>query len=161
MTQNNQEKQAGGLDAGFGQKVIEIRRVTRVMAGGKRMRFSACVLVGDQKGQVGMGLAKDLDVTKAISKAVTLAKKKLVKIPIYKDTIPCFIEHKFKAAKILLKPAPKGSGIIAGGSLRMVLELAGVKNVVGKILGSNNKLNNIVASLQALKKLNRRVKIKS
>lgn len=137
----------------FEQRIIDIARVTRVMAGGKRMRFRACVVIGDKKGQVGYGLAKGADVTMAITKAINVAKKRLVRIFLVRGTIPHAIREKFGAAKILLKPAPQGTGIMAGGAVRLVLEVAGVENIVGKILGSNNKINNVKATFKALQNL--------
>ncbi len=135
------------------QRVVEIRRVTRVTAGGKQLSFRACVVIGDKKGKVGMGVAKGADVAIAIEKAVRKAKKNLVEVPLIKGTIPHQITEKFKASKVLLKPAPKGKGIIAGGPVRVVLELAGFEDVVSKMLGSNNKINNIIATINALKKM--------
>jgi len=135
----------------FEQKIIDLARVTRVMAGGKRMRFRACVAMGDRKGQVGWGLAKGADVALAVAKAVNQAKKKMLRIKLVNDTLPHQIEVKYKAAKILLKPAPQGRGIIAGGPVRTVLELAGITNVYGKILGnSSSKINNVRATFKAL-----------
>lgn len=134
----------------FKQEIIDLARVTRVMAGGKRMRFRACVAVGDGKGKVGIGLAKGADVTGAVNKAVTKAKKHLVNVPLIEDTIPYEVHKKFKSAKILMKPAPKGTGVKAGGALRTIFELAGVRNVVSKILGSNNKINNVKAAIEAI-----------
>ncbi|MBI5466586.1 MAG: 30S ribosomal protein S5 [Candidatus Kerfeldbacteria bacterium] len=135
---------------------MDLARVTRVVAGGKRMRFRATVAIGDQKGRVGLGIAKGSDVSDSIQKAVTAAKKGMITVPIVNDTIPHQILVKFGAAKILLKPAPKGSGVIAGGPVRAIMELAGVKNVVSKILGSSNKINNVYALLEALKQLRTR-----
>lgn len=140
-------------DKEFEQSIIDLARVTRVMAGGKRMRFRACVAIGDKKGRVGMGLAKGEDVTLAINKAVSRARKNIISVPIVNDTIPYELRVKFKAAKILIKPAPKGSGVKAGGAMRIVLELAGISNVVGKILGTNNKVNNVKATIKAFQKL--------
>lgn len=140
----------------FEQKTIDLSRVTRVVAGGKRMRFRATVAIGDQKGRLGIGIAKGNDVSNAIQKAVTAAKKRMIRVTIVNDTIPHPVLSKHGAAKILLKPAPKGSGVIAGGPLRMMMELAGVKNIVGKILGSPNKINNVYAVMAALKKLKTR-----
>lgn len=140
----------------FEQKTIDLARVTRVVAGGKRMRFRATVAIGDQKGRVGMGIAKGADVTIAIQKAVTAAKKNLIRVPIVDDTIPHVIFTKHGGARLMLKPAPKGSGVIAGGPIRMIMELAGVKNVVSKILGSSNKINNVYALMEALQKLRTR-----
>ena len=139
----------------FDQRILDIARVTRVMAGGKRMRFRACVAVGDKKGKVGIGLGKGADVTVAINKAVNSAKKDLVNIPIVNDTIPHEVYKKIGAAKILLKPARKGRGIIAGGVVRVVLELSGIKNITSKILGTNNKVNNAKCVIQLLKSLKR------
>jgi len=140
-------------DDEFDQKLIDIARVTRVMAGGKRMSFRACVVIGDRKGRVGMGLRKGIDVSMAINKAVRAAKKSLIKVQIVNETIPGQSRQKFGAARILLKPAPRGTGVIAGGAIRAVLELAGVKNVVAKIMGSKNKVNNVKATIVALKNL--------
>lgn len=137
----------------FEQKVVDLARVTRVMAGGKRMRFRACVAIGDGKGRVGVGVTKGVDVTTAINKAVTSAKKHLVTIPIRNETIPHVIRVKFGAAFILLKPAPKGTGVIAGGPIRILMELGGVKNIVAKMLGSQNKVNNVYATLKAFRLL--------
>ncbi|NQT50023.1 30S ribosomal protein S5 [Candidatus Kuenenbacteria bacterium] len=134
----------------FDQKIVDLARVTRVMAGGKRMSFRACVAIGDRKGKIGIGLAKGADVTLAVTKAVNRAKKKMVKIPIINDTIPHELRIKYKAAKLLLKPAPKGTGIKAGGAVRVVLELAGTPNIVCKILGTNNKVTNVKALLKAM-----------
>lgn len=137
----------------FEQKILEIARVTRVTAGGKRMKFRACVIVGDKKGRVGMAVAKGADVTAAVAKASTKAEKNLVTVPFKNETIPHEIREKFGAAVVLLKPAPKGTGVKAGGAMRSVFELAGVPNVVGKILGSKNKINNSRATINALSKV--------
>lgn len=137
----------------FEQEIIDIARVTRVMAGGKRMRFRAGVAIGDKKGKVGIAVAKGADVTLAINKAVTKARKNLIRVNTINETIPHEIRKKFGAARILLKPAPRGAGIKAGGSVRQILGLAGIGNVVAKILGSNNKINNAMATIEALKEL--------
>jgi len=137
----------------FEQRIIDIARVTRVMAGGKRMRFRACVAIGNRKGRVAIGLAKGADVTMAVTKAVNKAKKNFIEIPIVNETIPHEIYQKFGAAKILFKPARRGRGIIAGGAVRMLLELSGVKNIVSKILGTSNKVNNVKCTIEALKRL--------
>jgi small subunit ribosomal protein S5 len=126
------------------------------MAGGKRMRFRACVAIGDHHGQVGMGVAKAADVPLAISKAVSEARKNLIRIPLFEDTIPHAVLVKFGAAMVLLKPASRGTGIIAGGAVRSVLELGGVPNVVSKMLGSKNKINNVKATIRALSQLRAR-----
>lgn len=140
----------------FEQKVIEISRVSRVVAGGKRMRFRATVAIGDGKGRVGVGLGKGLDVSSAVSKAATAAKKGLITVPIIDDTIPHPVRIKLGAAVVMMKPAPKGSGVIAGGPVRPIMELAGIKNVVAKMLGSENKVNNVYAVIVALRRLRTR-----
>ena len=135
------------------QRLLEVARVTRVMKGGKRMSFRACVAIGDKKGSIGIGLGKGADVTMAVNKAVNQAKKHMLKVVTVKDTIPHAVDAKFGASKILFKPAKQGRGVIAGGVVRVILELAGVKNITSKILGGNNKINNARCTLAALKKL--------
>ena len=137
----------------FDQSIVEIARVTRVMGGGKRMSFRACVVIGDRKGRVGLGLAKAKDVPMAVQKAVKQAEKALIKVPLRDGTITHETRAKYGAARIMMKPAPVGTGIISGGAVRTVLELAGIENVVSKIFGSNNKVNNIKATLRALSSL--------
>ncbi|MDI3496337.1 MAG: small subunit ribosomal protein [Patescibacteria group bacterium] len=137
----------------FEQRILEVARVTRVMAGGKRMNFRACVAIGDKKGSVGVGLGKGADVTIAINKAVNKAKKTLIKVPIVKDTIPHEIYNKLGAAKIMLKPAQQGRGVISGGVIRAIVDLAGIKNITSKTLGTNNKVNNARCTIDALSKL--------
>ena len=154
MNRNKFKSQGRADDQQYEQSIIDLARVTRVMAGGKRMRFRAAVAIGDKKDQVGFGVAKGADVTIAVNKAIMQAKKNLIKSPIVNETIPCKINEKFKAAKILLKPAPLGTGIIAGGAMRQILQLSGIPNVVGKNLGSSNKINVVCATLRALAKLN-------
>lgn len=140
----------------FDSKIIDLSRVTRVMAGGKRMRFRALVVVGDKKGRVGMAVSKGADVTLAVNKSTVKAKKNLLRVPIVEGTIPHAIEVKFGAAQVLLKPAPQGTGVIAGGPVRAVLDLAGIKNVVSKMKGSKNKIANVRAVMQALSQLRTR-----
>jgi small subunit ribosomal protein S5 len=140
----------------FDQKIVEIKRVTRVVAGGKRMRFRALVVVGDRKGRVGMGLRKGTDVSEAVSKASIAAKKNVRTVPIIRDTIPHEIKFKYKSSVVFLKPAMPGTGVIAGGAIRSVLDLSGVKNVLSKMLGSSNKVNNVTATYLALSKLRSR-----
>lgn len=137
----------------FEQKIIDLARVTRVMAGGKRMRFRACVVIGNKNGQIGYAIAKGADVTIAVNKAATKAKKNLLTVARYKETIPHEVRLKYKAANIILKPAPIGTGIKAGGAVRDVLALSGIANVVAKIIGSNNKINNVKATFLALQSL--------
>ena len=144
----------------FDSVILDLARVTRVTKGGKRMRFRAAVVIGDRKGRVGFGIAKGADVALAVSKSTRLAKKSVFKIVFDKSTIPHWVSAKEKAAKILLKPAPSGSGVIAGGAMRVVLELGGVPDVVGKMLGANNKVNNARATMKALKSLKPRLSSK-
>jgi len=144
----------------FDQSVIDIARVTRVMAGGKRMRFRACVVIGNRKGKIAVGMDKGVDVTIAINKAVNQAKKNIINIPIVNDTIPHSIYYKKGAAKILFKPASSGKGIIAGGAVRVIMELSGIKNITSKILGTNNKVNIakcVVEALNSLKKAEKQI----
>lgn len=136
------------------QRILEIARVTRVMAGGKRMNFRACVAVGNKKKhQIGVGVGKGSDVTIAINKGVNKAKKALITVPITNDTIPHEVREKFGAARLVFKPARKGKGVIAGGVARVILELAGIKNITSKLLGSNNKINNARCTIKALASL--------
>ncbi|MBI5466381.1 MAG: 30S ribosomal protein S5 [Candidatus Kerfeldbacteria bacterium] len=138
----------------FGQATIDLARVTRVMAGGKRMRFRACIVIGDKKGRIGLGLAKGADVALAMQKAGNDARKNIIKFPITPEgTIPHQLRIKFGSSQILLKPAPVGTGIIAGSVLRQIFELSGVRDVVGKILGTGNKINNAKALFFALGQL--------
>lgn len=137
----------------FEQRILDIARVTRVMAGGKRMNFRACVAIGDKKGKVAVGVGKGADVTMAVNKAVNRAKKDMITVPMVKDTIPHSIFEVQGAARILFKPARKGKGVIAGGVTRVLLELAGVKNATSKVLGTNNKINNARCTIEALRKL--------
>lgn len=137
----------------FEQRIIDVARVTRVMAGGKRMRFRTCVVIGNKKGKVGLGIAKGADVTMAVTKAVNDAKKALIDVPIVNDTIPHDIFQKFGAAKVLLKPARQGRGVIAGGAVRLILNISGIKNVTSKNLGTNNKVNVAKCTVDALANL--------
>ena len=137
----------------FDQKIVEIKRVTRVTGGGKRMRFRALVVIGDRKGRVGMGIRKGPDVSEAVNKAVNSAKKNMITVKIVNDTIPHEIKLKYKSAVVFLKPAMPGTGVIAGGAIRSVLDLVGIKNVLSKMIGSSNKVNNVMATYLALNKL--------
>lgn len=134
----------------FEETTLSVDRVTRVVAGGRRLRFRAVVVVGDKKGRVGLGTGKANEVQAAVQKAAKVAKRDMVKVPLHNGTIPHAIDHKFKAARIRLLPASEGTGIIAGGALRVVLEHAGVKNVLSKRYGTNNKLVNAQAVMEAL-----------
>lgn len=137
----------------FEEKVIQIDRVTRVVKGGRRLRFRAIVVVGDKNGKVGVACEKGGDVQTAIQKAVTKAKKEMKEIPLSKTTIPHSITSEYAGAKVFLKPARKGTGVIAGGAVRAVLEAAGVKDIFSKIQGSSSKLNNVYATMKALNNL--------
>mgnify|MGYP003454439949 FL=1 len=141
-------------DGKWEERVVQVRRVTKVVKGGKKLSFRAILVVGDEKGQVGVGIGKASDVIGAVKKAVTDAKKHIITIPLTKfDSIPHPINGWSGAAKIIMRPSAQGSGVIAGGSIRTVLELAGVKNILAKQLGSSNPLNNARATLDGLSKL--------
>lgn len=134
----------------FDERVIHIDRVARVVKGGRRFRFRALVVVGDRKHKVGIGLAKGADVTAAVTKATEVAKKHMVLIPVHKGTIPHEADAKVSGAHILVKPAAAGTGLIAGGVVRTVLEVAGISNALSKSLGSTNKANTAYATIAAL-----------
>ncbi len=148
----NIKKIAGAIDASdtYDQKMIEIRRVTRVTAGGKHMSFRACVVIGDRKGNVGMGIAKGPDVSISMNKAVQQARKNIIHAQIVGTTIPHEVRAKFKTARIMLKPARQGTGLVAGGVARAILDLAGYQDVVSKMLGASNKINNARVVMQVL-----------
>lgn len=136
------------------ERLIKISRVSKVTKGGKKLSFRAIVVVGDENGKVGVGVAKAADVVNAFKKAKTDGRKNLIKIPITKSlSIPHDVVGNFGACKVIMKPSIEGSGAIAGGAVRIVLDVAGVKNVIAKQLGSNNLLNNARASICALNKL--------
>jgi small subunit ribosomal protein S5 len=140
-------------DLALNDKLISINRVAKVLKGGKHLRFSALVVTGDGQGHVGIGLGKANEVPIAISKASATAKKNMIKVPLAGTTIPYEIRVKYGAADVLLKPASPGTGIIAGGSVRAVLEAAGVKDILSKSLGSANKINVAKATILALTSL--------
>lgn len=144
-----------GQEGSFSETVIEVRRISKKTKGGNRIRFSALVVVGDKKGKVGAGLAKALDVRSAVRKAVEQAKRKMIRVPLSGTTIPFSVIKKHSAARVMLKPAPSGSGIIAGGTMRVVLDAAGIKDAVGKILGSRSKISNVYATILALQEIAR------
>ena len=135
------------------EQVVQIRRVTKVVKGGKKLSFRAIVIVGNQKGQVGVGCAKASEVIIAIQKAIADGRKNLITVPIFKTTIPHPITGKSGAGAVMLRPASQGTGIIAGGAVRSVLELAGIENILSKSLGSKSPLNAANATLEALKSL--------
>jgi small subunit ribosomal protein S5 len=135
----------------FDERVINVNRVARVVKGGRRFRFQALVVVGDRKNKVGIGVSKGADVTAAVTKATDVAKKNMVTVNLYKGTLPHEAEARVGGAHILIKPAAAGTGLIAGGVVRTVLEVAGVHNVLSKSLGSTNKINTAYATVKALK----------
>ncbi len=137
----------------FEEKVVQVNRVSKKTKGGNRISFSVLVVVGDKKGRVGVGLGKAPNVSLAVAKGVDYAKKHLITVPLRGTTIPHDVRMKRGAAEVLLKPAPVGSGVIAGGAVRAVVEAAGIKDISSKVLGTSNQASNVYASLEALKQL--------
>lgn len=153
MDNNRYNRNDNSMGEKMEEKVIQISRVSKKTKGGNKVRFAALVVVGDKKGNVGLGLGKSGDVAAAIGKAVVYAKRRMIFVPIVKESIPQRITIKHGAAQVLLKPAPAGTGIIAGGAIRNVVEVAGIKNISSKILGSSNKAGNAHATFEALRQL--------
>jgi len=152
----NRKKQGKGKekDSGWEERVVQVKRVTKVVKGGKKLSFRVILVVGNEQGQVGVGVGKASDVIGAVKKGVTDAKKHLVAVPLTKsNSIPHTINGISGAAQVILRPSAPGSGVIAGGSVRTVLELSGVQNILAKQLGSNNTLNNARAVLNGLTQL--------
>lgn len=144
----------------YEEKIVQIKRVTKVVKGGKKMTFRAIVIVGDNQKRVGVGVGRADDVNLAIDKAVLNGKKSLITVPLtYQSSIPHIVKSSFGACSIMIRPAAEGSGVIAGGSVKTVLELAGFKNVLAKQFGSKNVLNNAKATIQALTRLNEKVEL--
>lgn len=137
----------------FEEKVVQVHRVSKKTKGGNRMGFSVVVVIGDKKGRVGVGLGKAGDVQSSIQKGVSYAKKHLITVPMVDATIPHEILVKLGAARVLLKPASPGTGVIAGGAVRAVVEAAGIKDILSKVLGTSNQASNVYATLEALKQL--------
>lgn len=139
----------------FEQKLLDVRRTARMVAGGRRFSFRVVVIIGNEKGKVGVGVAKGADVSMAVEKGVRQARREMIEIPITEDgSISYKVEAKYSAAKVMLKPAAKGRGVIAGGTIRTICNLAGIENITAKIIGrTNNKLNNARATIRALEKL--------
>lgn len=134
----------------YEEKVIEVSRISRVVKGGRRIRFRVLVCIGNRNGKVGMGVAKANEVSIAVAKAVTQAKKNIINVPIIDGTIPHEISTKYAGAKIIMKPASEGTSIVAGGSVRIVAEMAGIRDLLAKRMGSSNKVNNVRATIKAL-----------
>lgn len=137
----------------FEERLVNINHVTKVVKGGRRYRFNVVVVVGDGKGQVGIGTGKAIEIPDAIKKAVEDAKKNLIKVPIVNSTIPHEVVGRFGAGKVLLKPAPEGTGVIAAGPVRAVVELSGIKNIISKSLGSSTPINVVRAAIEGLSQL--------
>ncbi|MBU0619416.1 30S ribosomal protein S5 [Patescibacteria group bacterium] len=142
-------------DSEFSETVIQIKRVSKKTKGGNKISFSALMVIGDKKGKVGIGFAKAPTVVAAIRKASRLAKDRLFEVPLVNQTIPHEVLVKFGASRVFLKPASPGTGLIAGGPVRVIVEAAGIQNIVAKIMGSKNKAGNIYATMMALKQLRR------
>lgn len=154
LNKKNSRRNNSVPETTFVERLIKISRVSKVTKGGKKLSFRAIVVVGDENGKVGVGVAKADDVVNAFKKAKTDGRKNLIKLPLTKSlSIPHLVVGNFGACKVLMRPSIEGSGVIAGGAVRIVLEVAGVKNVIAKQLGSNNYLNNARASICALNNL--------
>jgi small subunit ribosomal protein S5 len=143
---------------GFEEKIVQVNRVSKKTQGGNKIGFSVLMVVGNKSGKVGVGLGKAGDVSSAIRKGASLARKHAIEVPIIKGTIPFEFYIKLGAAKVLLKPAPTGSGVIAGGAVRSVVSLAGIKNISSKVLGTDNQASNVYATIEALERLSKRYK---
>lgn len=151
--QNQRGRRGHQQQSEFDEKVVQINRVSKKTKGGNRMGFSVLIVAGDKKGRVGLGLGKAPDVLSGIRKGSRKAREHMIKVPMKGSTIPFAITVKQGAAKVLLKPAPEGTGIIAGGAVRAVLDAAGVRNVVSKIMGTANKASNVYTTFEALRRM--------
>lgn len=158
MAYNSNFQREGSAD-GLEEKIIQVNRVSKKTKGGNKRGFSVLMVVGDKNGKVGVGLGKAPDVSSAIRKGASVARKHLIEVPIVNKTIPFRIELKLGAAKIILKPAPKGSGVIAGGAIRSVVTAAGIENISSKVLGTKNQASNVYAVIEALRILADRHKV--
>lgn len=153
---NNRRMDTNREPSEFAEQVVQINRTSKKTKGGNKIGFSALAVVGDKKGRVGVGLGKAPDVSNAIRKGIALAKKHMIEVPLINGTIPFRVDIKLGAARVMLKPAPVGSGVIAGGAVRSVVSAAGIANISSKVLGTNNKANNVQATLEALRRLSER-----
>lgn len=158
MAEQQQRRKKGNRtkekDSEWQERVVQIRRVTKVVKGGKKLSFRAIVVVGNERGQVGVGVGKAADVIGAVKKGVADGRKNVIEVPMTKSySIPHLVQGKGSGAKVLIRPAAPGTGVIAGGAVRTVLELAGIRNILAKQLGSGNKLNNARAAVDALNSL--------
>jgi len=134
----------------FEERVVEISRVSRVVKGGRRIRFRVLIVIGDKKGKIGYGIAKGNEIAVAVKKAVTSAKKKMINVPVVNDTIPYEVNQTLGSARVFLKPAAQGTSVVAGGVVRVIAELAGIKNLLSKTIGTSNKVNNVKTVFLAL-----------
>lgn len=150
MEKRREKNEGGQKNSEFEEKVLDIARVSRVVKGGRRMRFRVLVVIGNRNGKVGYGLAKAGEIATAVKKAVTKAKKQMILVPIVNGTIPYEVYTELGSAKVFLKPAKEGTSVVAGGVVRAIAELAGIKNLVSKVMGTPNKISNTMATLHAL-----------
>ncbi len=151
---NNRRRKTFEKKDEFDSKLLDLARVMRMTAGGRRFRFRAGVVVGDKKGKIGFGVAKGADVAQAVEKATRVAKRNIILVPTINETIPHQVEAKYGAAEVMLKPQAKGRGLVAGGTVRTICSLAGIRNISSKKIGrTSNKINNAKATISALKKL--------
>ena len=151
MNRRMDSRQGGSSE--FIEQVVKINRVSKKTKGGNKVGFSALTVVGDGRGKVGVGLGKAPDVSSAIRKGINIAKRHFISVPLVNGTIPSRVDVKLGAARVMLKPAPPGSGIIAGGAVRSVVSAAGITNISSKVLGTNNQASNVNATLEALRKI--------
>ncbi|MDA1316435.1 MAG: 30S ribosomal protein S5 [bacterium] len=154
MTMRRKKESTDGID----ERVLHIRRVSKKTTGGNSVTFSSLVAVGDGKGKVGIGLGRGREVPQAINKGISHARRAMVTVPIFNESLPHEITVKFKSARVLLKPAPPGTGLKVGGVVRVILDIAGVSNASGKIMGSRNQITNAYAVIEALKQMKERIK---